>query len=128
MSVHVKPGVQFSVIAPAGFLILAAIKRASKDLGLDLTITSGTDGAHSGPTDPHHLGEAFDIRSHDLAPEIRARVVETVMAGLGWTHFFGFLEAPGTPNEHFHFQRKQGTTFSVADLLAFDPKGETCQA
>jgi hypothetical protein len=119
MSIAVKSGVEFAVIAPAGFLILEALKTASKTLAFDLTLTSGTDGVHSGPMDPHHLGNAYDVRSHDLAPDARAKVVDAVMAGLGWQHFFGFLEAPGTPDEHFHFQSKRGTTFTVEDFLAF---------
>lgn len=122
MRVQTKPGVQFGVLAPAGFLILEALRGAAEVLGVDLTITSGTDGTHSGPRDPHFTGEAFDVRSKDLPEGIRNQVVNAVMARLGWRHFFGYLEAPGTDNEHFHFQRKQGTTFTVADLLTFDPK------
>lgn len=125
MSIRIKPGVEFAVVAPAGFLILEALRAASDELGVDLTITSGTDGAHSGPADPHHSGQAYDVRSNDLGPATQGRVVEVVMAGLGWTRFFGFLEAGGTPNAHFHFQRKKGTTFTVQDLLAFDPTTPT---
>ena len=64
--VRVKEGVQFGVIAPGGFAILAAIVGAATRLAMDLTITSGSDGAHSGVDDPHHRGEAYDLRSHDL--------------------------------------------------------------
>jgi hypothetical protein len=113
-----KPGVEFTTIRPAGFLILQALKQASKQLGVDLVITSACDGTHSGPSDPHHSGEAYDVRSHDLAPELRPKVVDAVMAILGRERFFGFLEAAGTSNEHFHFQRHQGQTFTVEDFLA----------
>lgn len=115
--VKVKDGVAFTVVAPAGVLILVAMRLASTRLGVDLTITSACDGDHSGPTDPHKLGEAYDVRSHDLEPEMRAKVVDAVMTELGRDRFFGFLEAPGTSNEHFHFQRRKGTTFSVEDWL-----------
>ena len=118
MSILVKPGVEFSVIAPAGYLILDALKQASKTLGLDLTITSGTDGLHSGPLDPHHTGEAFDVRSHDLSPDVKDRVLAAIVGELGTVQFFAFLEAAGTDNEHFHAQRKKGTTFTVEDFLA----------
>lgn len=121
MSVKVKTGVTFNVIAPAGYLILDALKAASRKLGQDLTITSGTDGVHSGPGDPHHLGNAYDVRSHDFAPDVKAQVLSTVMADLGWQHFYGFVEAPGTENEHYHFQVKRATPFSILDFLAFDP-------
>lgn len=124
-SVKIKPGVKFGpeggppVIAPAGFLILQAIKAASKQLNIDLTITSGTDGAHSGPADPHHFGEAYDIRSHDFPAALRPAVVKAVMDQLGWKQFYGYIEAPGTDNEHFHFQRKKDTTFTVEDFLNY---------
>jgi len=120
--VKVKPGVEFTTIAPAGYCILAAIKAASVRLGVDLTITSACDGQHSGPSDPHKLGEAYDVRSHDLVPELRPRVVHAVMAELGDARFFGFLEAPGTSNEHFHFQRRRFTTFTIEDFLAGAPQ------
>jgi hypothetical protein len=122
VSVKVKPGVEFAIIAPSGYLILDALKKASKALGHDLTITSGTDGTHSGPTDPHPLGKAYDVRSQDLDASLKPRVVEAMKAELGTDHFYGFLEAPGAPNEHFHFQQARGTAFSIEDFLAFDPK------
>jgi hypothetical protein len=117
MSVKIKPGVEFAVVAPGGFLILQSLKAASKTLGIDLTITSGTDGAHSGPTDPHKTGEAYDVRSNDLAHEQKAQVLNAVMGELEMGRFYGFLEGMGTANEHFHFQRSKGTTFSVEDFL-----------
>jgi hypothetical protein len=117
--------------------ILDALQRASETLSIDLTITSGTDGAHSGPTDPHHLGRAYDVRSHDLSN--KDAVLLSVMQALNdgpvsttqelkrsiWVvqpdgspreqgeglitaRFFGWLEAEGTPNEHFHFQWRHG--------------------
>lgn len=119
--IHVKPGVEFAVIAPAGFLILEAIKIASQELGFDLTITSGTDGTHSGPGDPHKLGEAYDIRSHDLADGHKLAVVKALYRHLGPRAFFAFLEADGTPNEHIHVQRRKDTTLSVADYLDLPP-------
>jgi hypothetical protein len=114
----VKPGVLFTVIAPAGYLILQALKAATVKLGKDLTITSACDGLHSGPGDPHHTGEAYDVRSHDFPAPLRAGVIATIMQPLDSTHFFGYLEVPGTDNEHFHIQRKKDTTFTVEDFLA----------
>lgn len=107
--VRVKPGVEFTTIAPAGFRILAAIQAAVLELGYDLTITSACDGEHSGPDDPHHTGEAYDIRSHDCPDKDVA--FATIMRPLPWQEFWGFLEAIGTPNEHFHIQRKRGTIY-----------------
>jgi len=99
------------VIAPAGFRILSAIDQTAAKLGVDLVITSACDGAHSGPDDPHHHGEAYDVRSHDFTADQKEKILATVMNVLGWTYFFGFLEAAGTDNEHFHFQRKKGTVY-----------------
>jgi hypothetical protein len=119
--IRVKPGVRFTTVAPAGFLILTALKAASRKLGKDLTITSGTDGLHSGPLDPHHLGEAFDIRSHDFPEALRPVVLKAIMEELDPARFYGFLEAPGQANEHFHLQRRKGTMFSVEDFLRDEP-------
>ena len=63
---RVKDGVQFTKIAPGGFRILAGLDNVCRTVPFDLVITSACDGEHSGPADPHHRGEAFDVRSHDL--------------------------------------------------------------
>jgi hypothetical protein len=109
--VKVKDGVSFAIIAPGGFRILSAIDQASRRLVLDLVITSGCDGEHSGPADPHHRGEAYDVRSHDFTPDQKNGILSNIMATLGYENFYGFLEAPGTDNEHFHFQVKKGTVY-----------------
>lgn len=106
-----KPGVYFSVISPAGFRILSAIDQTAVALSVDLVITSGTDGAHSGPNDPHHRGEAYDVRSQGFSPEMKQSILNGVMGKLGFERFYGFLEAAGTENEHFHFQVKKGTEY-----------------
>lgn len=111
MIVLVKANVLFTVIAPGGFRILSAIDQAARRLDCDLVITSACDGEHSGPDDPHHRGEAYDVRSHDFSPEQKDRILAQAMNYLGWDHFYGFLEAPGTDNEHFHFQVKKGTSY-----------------
>ena len=109
--VRVKPGVEFAVIAPAGFRILSAIDQVTAKCSQDITITSGSDGDHSGPSDPHHTGEAYDVRSQGMQPSDKTNFLADVMTVLGWDQFYGFLEAANTDNEHFHFQRKKGTTY-----------------
>src|ERR1700691_792947 len=101
--IHVKDGVSFLKIAPAGFRILSAVDQVSQALSVDLVVTSGTDGEHSGPDDPHHRGEAYDVRSQGFSTELRDQILAGVMHRLGFDRFYGFLEAAGTPNEHFHF-------------------------
>ena len=109
--VTAKPGVQFTVISPGGFRILAAIDDTCQKLGLDLVITSACDGEHSGPNDPHHRGEAYDVRSHGFTEEDKDEILASLIDILGQDHFYAFLESPGTENEHFHIQVKKGTTF-----------------
>lgn len=108
--VHVKPGVQFSVIGPAGFRILAAIDRCSLFMMVDLTITSACEGEHSGPGDPHHSGEAYDIRTHGLSEKEKRELVRYLDSMLG-PRFFVFIEAPGRDGEHIHVQRAKGTQY-----------------
>ena len=121
--VKLKPGVQFATIAPAGFAILSALYLASASLGSPLTITSGTDGEHSGPADPHHRGEAYDIRSQDFAEVMRPTVLSSIMHSLGLQQpgststeifteqFYGFIEDAGTTNEHIHVQLRKGHVY-----------------
>jgi len=121
--VKVKPGVEFATIAPAGFAILSALYLASASLGSPLTITSGTDGEHSGESDPHHRGEAYDIRSQDFPEVMLPTVLGSIMHSLGLPqpgstalevfteNFYGFLEAAGTPNAHFHVQLRKGHVY-----------------
>lgn len=119
-----KSGVTFvSPIPPAGQAILDALKVVAAGLVYDLMITSGSDGLHSGPSDPHHLGLAYDVRSHGL-PD-KGQVLSAVMyqlaapgeeptaasGGLVTEKFFGWLEALDQPNEHFHFQLRHGVTY-----------------
>jgi hypothetical protein len=106
---HVKDGVLFTKIAPGGFRILSAIDDTAQKLNVDLTITSACDGVHSGPNDPHHRGEAYDVRTHDI-DVTKAAVLFSIRGILG-DAFFAFLEDEGTDNEHIHAQVKKGTTF-----------------
>lgn len=117
MSVTIKPGARFDVIAPAGFAILEAIKIVSAETGIDLVITSGTDGTHSGPDDPHKTGEAYDVRTHDLTPMQKNYVFDTLKMYLDEDDFYGTIEDLGGTNEHMHWQRKKGTKFNVEDFL-----------
>lgn len=108
--VSVKLGVAFGKIAPGGFRILSAVDQVAFELGLNLVITSGSDGEHSGPNDPHHSGNAYDVRSQGLSTEIKQQVLDKINAKLG-ERFYGFLENKDGPNEHFHFQVEKGTTY-----------------
>lgn len=123
---RVKDGVAFAPIAPAGFRILGALERTARRLQLDLTITSGSDGHIA--SDPHALGEAFDVRTHDLTDDQKRLVLKQTMldlcddqnmmdtpmitsGGLATLNFFGWIEHPQQPNEHLHVQRRKGTVY-----------------
>lgn len=123
-SVRVKPGVEFTTIAPAGLHILAAIEYAADACNLDLTITSACDGLHSGPDDPHHFGCAYDVRCHDMTPDQKLDVLYEIMSQLATTpfadsqataitteRFFGWIEDAGGPNEHLHIQLRHGVAY-----------------
>lgn len=105
-----KAGVLFEVIAPGGFVLLHAIQSAADALHVDLVITSGTDGMHSGYADPHHAGEAYDIRTHGMADDLKTAVLEHIQETAG-PAFFAFLENRGTDTEHIHAQVAKGTKY-----------------
>lgn len=107
--VKVKEGVSFSTIAPGGFRILASIEHAVEVIAHDLTITSACEGEHSGPNDPHHRGEAYDVRTQDLPDKHLA--LTAIMNFLGEIRFFGFIENQDGPNEHIHLQVKHGMLY-----------------
>jgi len=115
MAIRVKDGVLFSKIAPAGFEIISALALASEALACDLTITSACDGEHSGPDDPHHRGEAYDIRTHDLVD--KQKTLQTIKTFLPTSpySYFAWIEDEGGDNEHIHIQITKGTT-SWAEL------------
>lgn len=130
--VAVKPGVQFTLIAPAGFRLLSAIEHTARTLQIDVTITSACDGDHSGPADPHHRGLAYDVRTHDLTAPQKAALLEGILdqcrdddegptlpvqnvpRSLSTRCFFGFIEAAGTPDEHIHVQLRIGRSYPAA--------------
>lgn len=112
----IKNGVEFK-FSPGGFQILQSIKTISKLINHDLTITSGSDGIHSGPNDPHYYGNAYDIRSKDLDSTMKQQVLANLNNILGRDKFYFFLENPNLDNEHFHIQVKNGHTFDITDWL-----------
>ena len=117
----VKPfGVDFgATLAPAGARILDVLKRLAPTYQFDITITSARDGNHSGLGDPHHTGEAFDLRTKTLTDSQKAALLTDLRYALYKTprKFWVDLEAPGQPYEHIHVQRRKGVTYTVVDYL-----------
>jgi hypothetical protein len=119
--IKLKEGVQMGdSLAPAGARILEVLKHLAGDYPFDLVITSARDGVHSGPADPHHSGEAFDLRVHHLTIPQLHRLLSDLKAELykDPRRFFVQLEGEGTPNAHIHCQRRKGTVYSMLDYLA----------
>lgn len=122
----VKNGVEFTRIAKAGARLLAALDVTARRLKIDLTITCACEGHPE--TDPHFVGEAYDVRTKNLTDDVKRRVLKQVMlelvdgdnpmdapiaasGGLGTLHFWGWIEHPGADNEHLHVQRRHGTVY-----------------
>ena len=126
--IKVKDGVKF-VYSPGGLAILNALKTVSKMMNKDLTITSGSDGIHfdgnndyitknlPNPNDPHYLGNAYDIRSHDLSTIEKQQLLANLNNLLNRENFYFFLENPNKDTEHFHIQVKKGTYYGINEFL-----------
>ena len=119
-TIRIKPGVVFTPqLPPAGARILEVLKRLVNSYMFDVTITSAADGEHSGPFDPHHTGEAFDLRVHGLTEAQKSLLLHDLQAGLYREprQFYAFLEASETPNMHIHVQRRNGVAYTMLDYL-----------
>ncbi len=128
--VRVKGGVEFDRIAPAGFVLLAAIQSLPLILGKDIWITSGTDSHVN--ADPHALGEAYDLGVSGLTAHDILEVLN-VFAMMG-PQFYAQYEVPlgykvdvslvgvAVPNSratgpHIHCQRSKGTSYPQPDTV-----------
>lgn len=111
-------------IDPAGARLLGSIDRIVRSMHGDLTITCA-DKDHPA-SDPHTLGRAYDIRTHDLTTDQKQFLVRgllldlqeaesdapiAVSGGYATTRFFAFIEDPGTDNEHCHAQQRKGVSY-----------------
>jgi hypothetical protein len=123
-AVWFKAGCETQRIAPSGLRILAAIERCAQTFTHDVVITCGSD-SHP-PENAHSKGQAFDVRSHDMGTAQKHSFLLAMMdllsegptdppvakdGGFVTKHFFGWLEHPGAPTEHFHFQQRKAVPF-----------------
>ncbi len=97
--------------------MLWALEQVADVISHDITITSACDGTHSGPDDPHHRGEAYDIRTHDLPDK---DLVLSRLQDLLGGRFFIWVEDAGQDNEHIHLQVRKGTTYPPVPLTSHD--------
>lgn len=113
---------QVQDLHPAGARILAALAHAAMLEQCTLTVTCGREG--HGPTNPHTLGKAFDVRTKDLEVGRLLRVYETLRRVLG-RDFTVLYEVPSLQSTiqalkpistvnvhasapHFHIQLRKG--------------------
>lgn len=121
---RVEPGVKFDRIAPAGARIIAALDAATKVLGFDLWISSGTEG--HGPRSPHARGEAYDVSVKDMTIPVilKAKQYLELVLGTRFTVVYVVPRHPTDPNllsivsvnenaaePHLHIQVKKGTVY-----------------
>lgn len=120
-----KLGCDTRILGKAGVRILGVLDTLARTLGHDIQVTCANEG-HT-PPDPHVSGEAFDVHTHDWAPDHREAVLHALIAaladdptadaprpasiGLATKRFYAQLENPGQPTEHIHVQRRNYTVY-----------------
>jgi hypothetical protein len=110
--------------SPAQSRIIGALDTVARAVAFDLMVTCGEE-AH-GPSDPHTLRKAFDVRAIDLDAPLVIEVFNRLRAELGsrWTVLY---ETPSRPDDpalldiayvnpdasapHFHIQVLKGTDY-----------------
>ena len=126
-----RPDVRFNKIAPAGFRILAALDKATKVIGFDLEITSGTDSHTSGQ---HPLGQAYDVSVKGMTIPVIARLKKFLQQELG-ERFTVLYEVPDlvtdadealiayvnpdASGKHLHLQVRKGTVYPPTTNVAY---------
>jgi hypothetical protein len=75
--IYVKRGV-----TPKNLTIMAAVANAAEEVGVALTVTSGTDGKHMTGS-KHYIGGALDVRTRGLIPADQLDVRNTIKRRLG---------------------------------------------
>ena len=123
--VTLKPGAGFPVLAPAGIRILCELDRVANDLGLVLTVTSGSEARGRAVSDPHMTGEAVDVSVAGLEDR-EVRLLWHDLSGVLGSAFTVLYEVPqsyhgplediayrskGATAPHLHIQRAKGTSW-----------------
>jgi hypothetical protein len=97
-----KPGVRVAGIRPEVLLAVVAAERVFEEAGVDLVLTACVDGKHSVGS-LHYAGQAVDIRTRDVPPEIRQKLATRVRECVG-EDYDVILEAD---HIHLEFQPKR---------------------
>ncbi len=111
------PDAQLAVVDACTLRLLDACRLAALPLDIPkVFVTAGSNGVHSGPADPHYVGHALDIRTHNmLSLDMKKQFLGALVAELG-DQFFAFLEDAGTPNEHVHVQLRRFVTYAPTPI------------
>jgi hypothetical protein len=89
-------------LRPEVILAVIAVEGAYREAEADCVIRFGIDGVHSRGSE-HYTGLAIDFRTHNVAADKRAGLVQKVTEALG-PDYDVIWEAQGTPNEHLHVE------------------------
>lgn len=103
--IKLKQGVSLRGLQPQAALAMHVVDAVYARHGVDLVITSGTDGKH-GRSSKHYTGCAFDGRTHDLVSasvDVWVEIVEVLRDALGQDYDV-IYEAAGSPNAHLHVE------------------------
>lgn len=102
MKILVKDGVVFKEINDRLLKIMKVYDQAMVLLKAEAVITSANDGTHL-ESSLHYKNLALDLRSRDLTPDKKERLIKELKSELG-SQYQVILEKPGEPGEHAHVE------------------------
>ena len=102
-----KPDVRITGLRPEIVLALLVAERAYAEIGCELVLTSGVEGAHS-PGSFHYAGSAVDSRTLNVPADKLKPLVEKIRSALG-PDFDVVLESN---HLHIEFQPKQPLSYA----------------
>jgi len=79
---RVKPGVNLTGLRPEIVLALIVAQEVYRQFSAELVITSALDGRHSA-TSLHYAGQAADLRTKHVKPELAQKIADTMSERLG---------------------------------------------
>ena len=99
-----KPGVRITGLRTEVVLALLAAERAYAEIGCELMVTSGIEGAHSSGSF-HYAGSAVDFRTLNVPTDKLNPLVEKIRSALGQD--FDVVLESNPSHLHAEFQPKE---------------------